>query len=99
MSLKIIRSGSSLDDLVAIWDYLAKHSVGSADKVVARINDRIHQLADFPKSGEAQPQFGNQCRRVIVGNYLVFYDLYSDQIEVLRVLHAAREIEDLTTSE
>jgi len=45
--------------------------------------------------GEAQPQFGERTRRIIVGNYLVFYDVLDDAVHVLRVYHAARRSEDL----
>lgn len=95
MSLSITRTRSYERDLAAIWRYLEEHSEQAADRMICRIESRVDLLAGFPESGERQPRFGPNCRRVIEGNYLVFYDAYEDRVEVLRVLHGARRIERL----
>jgi len=45
--------------------------------------------------GERQPQFGENTRRVVEGNYSIFYDVLPDAIHVLRVFHGARKLDDL----
>lgn len=52
-------------------------------------------LASNPYLGEQQPQFGERTRRLIVGNYLVYYDVLEDAVHVLRIFHAARRIDKL----
>jgi plasmid stabilization system protein ParE len=49
----------------------------------------------FPLLGEATDQLRLGSRRLIVGNYQLFYEQTSDGIRLLRVYHAARRIEDL----
>jgi hypothetical protein len=48
--------------------------------------------------GERQPQFGERTRRIIEGNYLIFYDALPDAMHVIRFYHAARKLDDLFRS-
>jgi toxin ParE1/3/4 len=93
--LPIIRSAQSDEDLIAIWLYIAKDNPSAATRLLDRIDKRIGALSQFPFLGEAQPQFGENTRRIIEGNYLVFYDVLPDAVHVLRVFHGARKIEEL----
>ena len=95
MTFPVLRTRSYEEDLHRIWSYIADRSPQAADRIVRRIESRVDGLREFPNVGETQPQFGANCRRVIVGNYLVFYLAHDDRVEVLRVLHGARRIEDL----
>jgi toxin ParE1/3/4 len=91
----LIRSARSDEDLIAIWRYIAADDPAAATRLLERIDKRIQSLRVNPLSGEAQPQYGERTRRVIVGNYLVFYDVLPDAVHVLRIFHAARKLEDL----
>jgi toxin ParE1/3/4 len=93
--LPIIRSAQSEEDLIAIWRYIAADNATAATQLLERIDLRIQRLAEFPHMGEHQPQFGERTRRIIEGNYLIFYDVLPDAVHVLRVFHAARKLDDL----
>ena len=95
--LPIIRSAQSEEDLIAIWMHIAVQGgkPDAADNLLRDIDRRIAMLAKSPLLGEQQPQFGERTRRVIVGNFLVYYDVLPDAVHVLRVYHAARKIEEL----
>jgi toxin ParE1/3/4 len=93
--LPIIRSAQSDEDLVAIWRYIARDNPPAATRLLERIDQRIESLAAFPFVGEAQPQFGERTRRIIEGNYLIFYDVLPDAVHVLRIFHAAKKLDEL----
>ena len=93
--LSLIRSAQFDEDLIAIWQFVARDSAESATRLLERIDARIQVLPQFPFVGESQPQHGRNARRIIVGNYLVYYDVLDDAIHVLRVFHASRKIENL----
>jgi len=95
--LRLIRSAQSDEDLIAIWRYIATvgKNADAADRLLRKIDRSIGLLDRHPFMGEAQPQFGERTRRIIVGNFLVFYDVLDDAVHVLRVYHAARRLEDL----
>ena len=91
---RIIKSREASKDLEAIWSYIAKDSEAAATRMLRRIDDAISTLAYAPYRGEPQPQFGEDVRRIVVGNYLVFYQT-QEEIRVMRVFHGARKWEEL----
>lgn len=93
--LPLIRSAQSEQDLIAIWRYVAADNEAAASRLLERIDRRIKLLSRYPYLGEQQPQFGENARRIIEGNYLIFYDILPDAAHVLRVFHGARKIDEL----
>jgi len=60
---------------------------------VDRLTRRSQQIADFPMSGRCVPEYDlGQIREVIEGAYRIIYHIKPDQIDVLAVLHAARDV-------
>jgi toxin ParE1/3/4 len=97
-SRRVTKSPESRKDLEAIWSYIAKDSPTAASSMLRRINHNIDSLRHAPYRGEAQPQFGENIRRIIVDNYLVFYRV-EEKVQILRIYHAARKWEDLFRAE
>jgi len=52
-------------------------------------------LADFPKMGISRDDIQAGLRSQPVGNYLIFYFPLADGIEIVRVLHGSRDVENL----
>lgn len=92
-SLPIRRSSHAEDDLIAIWFYVARESEAAADRLLDRLEDRWQQLAAFPFSGAARDDIGADIRHMVVGEYLTFYRVSTDAVEILRVLHGRRSID------
>jgi toxin ParE1/3/4 len=93
--LPIIRSAQLEQDLIAIWRYIAADNEAAATELLKRIDSRIESLAHYPSVGGRTPEFGDNTRRLIEGNYLIFYDLLPDAVHVLRVFHGARKLDRL----
>ncbi|MGL4514033.1 MAG: type II toxin-antitoxin system RelE/ParE family toxin [Lacipirellulaceae bacterium] len=95
MTLPVVYSSSCLADLYGIWTYHAEHSVETADRMVTAINDRIDGLSRFPLIGERQPRFGPRTRRTLCRGYVIYYEVADDRVDVLRVVHGARDTTSL----
>lgn len=69
---------------------MARNDPAAAERLIARIFERVDGLADYPASG--RPGRLLETRElVIVGTpFLVPYRVRADQIEILAVLHGAR---------
>lgn len=52
-------------------------------------------LARQPLIGESRNDLGRNVREVPIGNYVIFYRPIAGGVEVIRVLHAARNIRNL----
>ena len=79
--------------LEAIHAYVAQDSPQYAKRMVDRLTRRSQQIADYPLSGRAVPEYDvEQIREVIEGPYRIIYYVKPDQIDVLAVLHGARDV-------
>jgi toxin ParE1/3/4 len=93
--LPIVRSPAVENDLTDIWLSIAKDSRRAADHFLDAIAERILQLAAFPESGPRRPDIGADTRALTIGNYLILYRLAAERIDVVRVVHGARDISTL----
>ena len=82
-------------ELTGIFDYIAKDRPRAAIRVVGKIIKRFQDLAEHPLSGEAQPKYGVDIRFSTVENYLIVYRPVNQGIEIVRVIHGARDYDVL----
>ena len=92
---RLLRTSDARYDLTAIWLHIAEDNLPAADRLVARIDNTLDRILKHPFMGEAVDYLRPGVRRVVVGNYLLFYEPIPDGIRLLRVYHAARPIEEL----
>jgi toxin ParE1/3/4 len=78
-----------------IWRYIAADNPDAADRLLLRIDSRLSLYADNPGMGQARDRLLPGLRSFPVGAYLVFYRAVPHEIEVVRVLHGSRKLEDL----
>ncbi|WP_292551364.1 type II toxin-antitoxin system RelE/ParE family toxin [Mesorhizobium sp.] len=75
-----------------IYRHLVWHCRGPLLDAIAA---RIQQLATFPESGPQKPDIGAEVRALTIGNYLVLYRLAEQRVEIVRVVHSARDVSAL----
>jgi toxin ParE1/3/4 len=80
-------------DLEAIGDYIAQDNPARAVTFVQEFHETFTQLAEMPLSGSARPYLGPGIRVRPVGRYVVYYRPVSDGVEIVRVLHSARDVD------
>lgn len=85
------------NDLDAIWSYIAADSTAAADRLMDTFHEKFLLLSTQPFLGESRPDLAANLRVFCVGNYVVLYRPESPGIEVARVIHAARDVEMLTS--
>jgi toxin ParE1/3/4 len=81
-------------DLEDLWVYLGERNDIAADLQVAKLLDRFPMLAQFPAMGISRNQMLEGLRSFPVKPYIIFYILIPDGIEILRIIHQARDIEE-----
>ncbi|HEY8566979.1 MAG TPA: type II toxin-antitoxin system RelE/ParE family toxin [Beijerinckiaceae bacterium] len=83
-------------DIDEIGSYITRDDPDAAERIVLRLEERCLSLLLSPFRYPLTlryPQRG--IRRMAVGSYIVFYRVRSSAIEILRVLHQARDYERL----
>lgn len=83
------------EDLRGIWAYVAEHNAEAASKLIKEITGKFAILRDFPNMGREQDRLFINLRSFVVRDYFIFYQPFEDGIEILRVLHASRDIEGI----
>jgi len=90
--VKVLWTDSAVAQLQAIYGYLAQTSPEYALRIIDRLTRRSTQIAAFPLSGRMVPEYElNEVREVIEGRYRIIYLVESAQVQVLAVIHGARE--------
>ena len=94
---QVIKTPQAELDLVEIWLYVAEDSEQAASELLRRIDRVAAELAEMPGRGTPREELipGIDLRSVPVGNYLIFYRPIEPGIEILRVLHGARDLDAL----
>jgi toxin ParE1/3/4 len=85
----------ALADLAEIWAFIAQASVNHADRFARLIDHHLRALARQPHMGRSRPELSADLRSFSVGRYVVFYVPLLKGVEVVRVLHGARDIESI----
>lgn len=83
------------DDLGDIFRYIGRerYSLDAAQRVVQEIRASAADYAAQPLLGAQRPELGEEVRSFRVFRYVVFYRPVEDGIDVLRVIHGARDVE------
>src|SRR3954447_9814521 len=81
-------------ELEQIFAYVAEQSPRSALTLHRELRERCESLADAPRGYPLVPRYEHLgIRRRPFGNYLIFYRVGADIIEVVHILHGARDYE------
>src|SRR5436309_1485230 len=86
-------------DLEAAWDSVAESNEAAADRLLDTILKQARLHAQFPLMGRPRNDLAANVRSFVVRPYVVFYRPVENTIEVLRVLHGARDIEGIFAEE
>jgi addiction module RelE/StbE family toxin len=94
--MRVVITAAAKADLLAIRRYIEADNPTRAVSFVEELLDRCQALADTPRAYPLVPRYEHfGIRRCVHGDYLIFYRLQPEQIEVIHVLQGARDIEAL----
>ena len=90
---RIRRTFQARSDLMSVALYIGKDNAAAATRFLDSIDAKLHLLCQHPELGEARPELAADLRSFVVRNYVLFYRAADDGIELIRVLHAAQEVD------
>lgn len=101
MPHEIFKRPQATRDIEECFVFIAEDNIDTGVTFLVAVEDSLEQLAKFPLIGRqrnfADARFQNVRMWHVKGyeSYLIFYRVTDDTIEVIRFLHASRDIEDL----
>ena len=90
---------SASRDLNKITTYFASHNIDKGEQLLATFNKKCKQLIKFPKMGRSYEEIRPNLRGLPLNGYIVFYQITEDILEILRVVHGSRDLENLFESD
>jgi toxin ParE1/3/4 len=92
----VTKTAQAEADMEAIWLHIALDSPSAADWMLDAFAATAHTLADQPHLGRARfdllADLAPDLRSFPVKSYILFYRPVAPGIEIVRVLHSARDI-------
>ena len=94
--MKVVLSRNAEHDLEAISDWIARDNPARATSFVAELSKACMAFGRAPRRFPLVDRARDPTlRRRVYGNYLIFYDVGVTAVEILHVLHGARDYEQI----
>jgi len=91
--MKLIVSNAAYWDLQQIYLFIADDNQKLAESTIDEIRRRFETLRRFPFLGRPRSDLGEGLRQLKTKQYLTFYRVETDSIQILRILHSRMDIE------
>ncbi|WP_033922421.1 type II toxin-antitoxin system RelE/ParE family toxin [Sphingomonas sp. 37zxx] len=83
------------DDLDEIYFHIAQENEAAAGRLVNKLESAVQRLGNFPRSAPDRSELGEGLRGLTTGGYVIFYRVEPGTVTVLRVIHAARDLQSI----
>jgi len=85
-------------ELDGVWYYVVKASgsIETADRVIDSLTDRFFLLARYPHIGRRRDEdLRSGLRSFLAGEYVIIYRIEDEDVLILHVIRASRDVEAL----
>lgn len=94
--MKVLILPSAFRDLTGIGAYIGQGNPQRAASFVDEIEERCRRLGDSPRAYPLIPgREASGIRRCAHRGYLIFYRVTPELVEVIHVLHGARDVDTI----
>ena len=91
----VLRTRRARRDLIDIWRHIGRDDPAAADRLLDRIDARCALLAEHPQLGPERADIRPGLRYVVIERYVVLYRSVEGGVEIVRVVHGARDLPNL----
>jgi toxin ParE1/3/4 len=89
----------AMQDMENIVVYVAEHNLVASQKLIKELMRKFDLLSENPKMGTLRNTYIVGMRSFPYKRYVIFYFPTENGIEIFRVIHDARDIDDLFESQ
>ena len=90
---RVTRRPLAAADILDVWDQIAEDSLEQADRRIDNLDEKLKLIATQPLMGRARGELAAGMRSFPFGRYIIFYAPVDGGIDVVRVLHSARDVD------
>ena len=93
----VVFTQSAQTDLLEAWLFIAEENQAAADHTLDAIERQAQALVSQPLIGRARPELADGVRSWPTSTpYILYYLTDNDSVTILRVLHHARDIQNVS---
>ena len=93
---RFILTPRAQQDVNDIWDYIANDNIEAAGRVLDALDNAMIKLAKNPGIGHRRDELTDKRHRfLLVYSYLIVYRHETKPLQIIRVLHAARDVQSI----
>lgn len=90
---------AAIDDLNAIGEYVARNSPHYARIIVRDIRKLARSIPQMPRLGSMVPEYDrDDLRERLYHNWRIIYRIRGTDIEIVRIIHGARQLPPLPST-
>lgn len=82
----------AIKDLETIHDFIAEDSIKAARQFIDLLELKCESLVKTPAMGRTREELAQGLRSLPVKKYVIFYRQNKERLEIIRILHGARDI-------
>lgn len=90
-----IISTEALRDMEQILDYLTNTNISAGEKFLEEFSKKCRYLIQFPLMGRSYREIRPYLRGLPMKNYIIFYRLTEQGLEIMRVIKGERDLDAL----
>lgn len=93
---RFVLTPSARQDISDIWSYIADDNPEAADHVLDTLERTLFKLARNPGIGHWREELADKRHKFfLVYSYLIVYRHETKPLQILRILHAARDVQTI----
>ena len=92
---RIVVSRRAEDDLADITDYISQDNPELALSFALELQGKFTQISERPMSFPLRAEWGSDKRAALHGRYLIIFKVFDELVEILRIAHGARDIDEM----
>lgn len=89
----LYKSPSAENDIIEIWGYIADDSEIRADSFIKELEELFYTIVKTPNIGKSRNELLDGLKSFPIGRYIIFYRIHLNAVEIVRILHSARDID------
>lgn len=90
-----IISPLAIKDLEKIIDYFSSYNLSAGENFINEFEKKCKYLANFPNIGRSYDNIKPSLRGLNLANYIIFYRVINNGIEIIRVVSGYRDLDSL----
>ncbi|AFY58658.1 plasmid stabilization system protein [Rivularia sp. PCC 7116] len=95
--MQYVLAQEATQDLDDILDYFLSHNIDAGERFIQEFNKKCKYLTQFPNIGRSYANLDPMLRGIPVDGYILFYRVFEDNIEIVRVISGYRDLKSVFT--